>query len=62
MLHIADVSFRYPGAPAPALDGISLDIPTGGVYGLLGPNGAGKNHADLHPRRPASGRQQGRSR
>ncbi len=41
MLHIADVSFRYPGAPAPALDGISLDIPTGGVYGLLGPNGAG---------------------
>ena len=42
MLHIADVSFRYPGAPAPALDGISLDIPAGGVYGLLGPNGAGK--------------------
>lgn len=42
MLHIADVSFHYPGASAPALDGITLDIPAAGVYGLLGPNGAGK--------------------
>lgn len=25
-----------------ALDGISLDIPEGGIFGLLGPNGAGK--------------------
>ena len=25
-----------------ALDGVSLDIPEGSVYGLLGPNGAGK--------------------
>jgi ABC-2 type transport system ATP-binding protein len=25
-----------------ALDGLTLSIPTGGVYGLLGPNGAGK--------------------
>ena len=59
MLHIADVSFRYPGAPAPALDGISLDIPTGGVYGLLGPNGAGKTTlisilAGLHRARSGS--------
>ncbi len=42
MLHIADVSFRYPGAAAAALEGVRLDIPPGGVYGLLGPNGAGK--------------------
>ena len=42
MLHIADVSFRYPGASAAALEGVTLDIPAGGVYGLLGPNGAGK--------------------
>lgn len=42
MLHIADVSFRYPGAAAAALEGVTLDIPPGGVYGLLGPNGAGK--------------------
>jgi ABC-2 type transport system ATP-binding protein len=26
-----------------ALDGLSLDVPTGGVFGLLGPNGAGKS-------------------
>src|SRR5690606_5991228 len=25
-----------------ALDGISLDVPTGSVFGLVGPNGAGK--------------------
>ena len=25
-----------------ALDGVSLEIPEGGIYGLLGPNGAGK--------------------
>ena len=42
MLHIDAVSFRYPRAPRPALDGIDLAIPAGGVYGLLGPNGAGK--------------------
>ena len=42
MLHIANLSFRYPGAAAAALDGVTLDIPAGSVYGLLGPNGAGK--------------------
>src|SRR5690606_16527064 len=26
-----------------ALDGLSLQIPQGGVYGVLGPNGAGKS-------------------
>ena len=26
-----------------ALDGISLDIPRGSMFGLLGPNGAGKS-------------------
>jgi len=26
-----------------ALDGISLDVPRGGIFGLLGPNGAGKS-------------------
>ncbi len=32
---------RYPRVTA--LDGISLDIPTGCIYGLVGPNGAGKS-------------------
>ena len=25
-----------------AVDGVSLSVPTGSIYGLLGPNGAGK--------------------
>ena len=29
--------------PHRALDGLSLEIPAGGVFGLLGPNGAGKS-------------------
>jgi ABC-2 type transport system ATP-binding protein len=31
------------GAPVRALDGISLQVPQGCVFGLLGPNGAGKS-------------------
>ena len=42
MLKIEGLSFRYPGREQAVLDGISLDIPAGGIFGLLGPNGAGK--------------------
>jgi len=42
MLVVDGVSYRYRDAASPALQGISLHIPAGGVYGLLGPNGAGK--------------------
>lgn len=39
-LKVNNVVKQYAGHRA--LDGISLDIPEGTVYGLLGPNGAGK--------------------
>lgn len=42
MLSLHELSYRYPGAGRPALDGVSLDIPAGSIFGLLGPNGAGK--------------------
>ena len=33
---------QYRGSEKPAVDGISLEIPGGRIFGLLGPNGAGK--------------------
>src|SRR3954451_3830657 len=39
---IADLQKTYAGGKR-ALDGISLDVPRGGIFGLLGPNGAGKS-------------------
>ena len=32
----------YPGANRPAIDGLTLNIGQGTIFGLLGPNGAGK--------------------
>jgi ATP-binding cassette subfamily B protein len=37
-----DVRFRYNGATTPALDGVSFDIPAGGVLGVMGRSGSGK--------------------
>jgi ABC-type cobalamin/Fe3+-siderophores transport system ATPase subunit len=34
---------RYPGQAAPALDGVSIDVPGGMLYAVLGPNGSGKS-------------------
>ncbi|MDR1661774.1 MAG: ABC transporter ATP-binding protein [Azoarcus sp.] len=42
MIHIDRLRYRYRAVSRPALDGVSLDIGRGSVYGLLGPNGAGK--------------------
>jgi ABC-2 type transport system ATP-binding protein len=38
---IEGLSKRYPGGVL-ALDGLTMSVPTGSVFGLLGPNGAGK--------------------
>ncbi|GHT17269.1 ABC transporter ATP-binding protein [Bacteroidia bacterium] len=40
ILEVTNVVKQYSGHRA--LDGVSLDIPEGTIYGLLGPNGAGK--------------------
>jgi ABC-2 type transport system ATP-binding protein len=41
-ISIVDLQKTYKGGKR-ALDGISLDVPRGGIFGLLGPNGAGKS-------------------
>jgi ABC-2 type transport system ATP-binding protein len=41
-ISILDLQKTYQGGKR-ALDGITLDVPRGGIFGLLGPNGAGKS-------------------
>jgi iron complex transport system ATP-binding protein len=54
----AGLTVRYPGAPRPALDGITLEVPSGALTAVLGPNGSGKStllRALLGVVKPASG-------
>jgi ABC-2 type transport system ATP-binding protein len=41
-VRVRELTYRYAGAAAAALDNIELQIPAGKTFGLLGPNGAGK--------------------
>ena len=43
MIKISHLSKHYAGAPAPALDDISLTIEEGTIFGILGRSGAGKS-------------------
>jgi branched-chain amino acid transport system ATP-binding protein len=40
MLRIEDLGMRFGGIVA--LDGLSMTVPAGSIFGLIGPNGAGK--------------------
>jgi ABC-2 type transport system ATP-binding protein len=40
---VRDLVKKYPRRPVPAVDGLSLEVRPGEVFGFLGPNGAGKS-------------------
>ena len=46
MIEVRDIVKKFDGFAA--LDGASLSVPTGSVYGLVGPNGAGKSTIIRH--------------
>ncbi len=43
LVRLQDLRKTFPGAPRPALDGVSLDIRPGEVFGVIGRSGAGKS-------------------
>ena len=50
-VEFAQVTFRYPGASRPALDGVSFTVRPGETVALVGPSGGGKTTAaSLIPR------------
>ncbi len=44
-LEFRDVTKRYPGTDAPAVDGLTLEVPAGEICVLVGPSGCGKTTA-----------------
>ena len=37
------LGFHYPGHVTPAIDELTLEVPSGSIYTVLGPNGSGKS-------------------
>ena len=42
-LEASELTVRYPNAPAPALESVSMVVHSGAFYAVLGPNGSGKS-------------------
>ena len=42
-IRTVNLTYAYPGAESPTLDGVTLDLPAGAVVALVGENGAGKS-------------------
>jgi iron complex transport system ATP-binding protein len=42
-LQAEELTVRYPRLVGPALDGVSIAVPSGAFYAVLGPNGSGKS-------------------
>jgi len=58
LLALRGIELTYPGETAPALSGVDLDVPRGGLVVVTGPSGAGKStllDVVLGLLRPASG-------
>ena len=43
MIRAHEVTLRYPGAPAPAVEGVSVEVKPGSLTAVAGPNGSGKS-------------------
>lgn len=43
LLRLEDLSVRFPGRPAPAVRGVTLDVRAGETLALVGPSGGGKS-------------------
>jgi iron complex transport system ATP-binding protein len=43
VIRFTEVRLRYPGAAAPAVDGVSLQAMAGRITAVVGPNGSGKS-------------------
>ena len=41
-VELENVTFTYPGKPAPALQNVSMTVPAGSMVALVGPSGGGK--------------------